>query len=409
MANMEVEFCGVRIKNPLVAASAEPTLNANNMKKCIDTGAGGVIAKTMTDSPEMRELTTRAKWRFLNQRHEVCRGKVPRGFSLYSRSGLAIEPPEDFVKEIKETLNYANDNNAVVIGSIGSIELDGWVTLGKQMEDAGVPLIELNFGCPHPKLMPGVRTGMNVGQDFDYACEITQAVAEAVRVPIMIKVTPQVTDLVEFSGRLRDVGAAAVTLTNRFIGFVPDIETGKPLIYGQAGVGGPWTKPLTLRWINEVRKAYGGEIFIAGTNGAYDWRDIVMFVMSGAHIVEMCSAVMCYGYGWLKKQVEGLENFMDEKGYKTIDEMLGIASDAAMAYCDMPAEKARVIEENCINCKMCLKACFSDAMQDGEKHTWVNTENCIGCGGCYSVCPAEGAIEIDVVSESESCEPMVQH
>ena len=107
MANLEVNFCGVRIKNPLVAASAEPTLNANNMKKCIDTGVGGVIAKTMTDSPEMRELTTRAKWRFLNQRHEVCRGKVPRGFSLYSRSGLAIEPPEDFVKEIRETLKYA--------------------------------------------------------------------------------------------------------------------------------------------------------------------------------------------------------------------------------------------------------------------------------------------------------------
>ena len=89
MANLEVNFCGVRIKNPLVAASAEPTLNAKNMKKCIDTGVGGVIAKTMTDSPEMRELTTRAKWRFLNQRHEVCHGKVPRGFSLYSRSGLA--------------------------------------------------------------------------------------------------------------------------------------------------------------------------------------------------------------------------------------------------------------------------------------------------------------------------------
>ena len=72
-----INFCGVRIKNPLVAASAEPTLNANNMKKCIDTGAGGVIAKTMTDSPEMRELTTRAKWRFLNQRHEVCHGHCP--------------------------------------------------------------------------------------------------------------------------------------------------------------------------------------------------------------------------------------------------------------------------------------------------------------------------------------------
>jgi dihydroorotate dehydrogenase/NAD-dependent dihydropyrimidine dehydrogenase PreA subunit len=396
MANLEVDFCGVRIKNPVVASSAEPTLNARNMMKCIDTGAGGVITKTMTDSPAMRELTTRSKWRFLNEKQEVCRGKVPRAFSLYGRSGLALEEPEVFISEVKETLRYASAHGATVIGSIGSTETSGWVTLGKQMEDAGVPLLELNFGCPHPKLMPGVRTGMNVGQDFDYACEITRAVAEAVKIPLMIKVTPQVADLVTFSGNLREAGAAAVTLTNRFIGFVPDIETGKPLIYGQAGVGGPWIKPLTLRWINEVRKAYKGRLFIAGTNGAYDWRDVVMFIMSGAHIVEMCSAVMVYGYEWLGKQVKGLEKFMDDKGYTTIDQMLGIASDAAMAYADMPREKAKVDPETCNNCGRCLKACFYDAMQSGSERPWVQEQNCIGCGGCYSVCPVHGAIQISV-------------
>ncbi|MBI9091045.1 MAG: tRNA-dihydrouridine synthase [Desulfobacterium sp.] len=395
MANLEVDFCGVRFKNPLAAASAEPTLNAANMKKCIDAGAGAVIAKTMTDSPAMRELTTRAKWRFLNDKHEVCRGKVPRSFSLYSRSGLALEPPAEFMKEIRETVRYAEENNAVVIGSIGSVELDGWVELGKQMEDGGVPLIELNFGCPHPKLMPGVRTGMNVGQDFDYACEITNAVAQAVKVPIIIKVTPQVTDLVQFSGMLKDAGAGAVTLTNRFIGFVPDIETGKPLIYGKAGIGGPWTKPLTLRWINEVRATFGNDLPITGTNGAYDWRDIVMFIMSGASVVQMCSAVMCYGYEWLEKQVKGLELFMDEKGYGTIEDMLGIATDSAIEYSQMPPEKASVDAEVCKDCGMCLKACFSEAMQQGDGNVYVREENCVGCGGCYSVCPVKGAIEIN--------------
>ncbi|OPX40130.1 MAG: hypothetical protein B1H11_01005 [Desulfobacteraceae bacterium 4484_190.1] len=396
MANIEVDFCGVRIKNPVVASSAEPTLNAHNMKKCIDTGAGGVIAKTMTDSPAMRELTTRSKWRFLNERHEVCRGKVPRAFSLYGRSGLALETPEEFLPQIRETLKYAAEHDATVIGSIASTEISGWVELGKQIEEAGVPLIECNFGCPHPHMMPGVRTGMNVGQDFDYACEITQAVCEAVSVPVMIKVTPQVMDLVLFTERLKSVGASAVTLTNRFIGFVPDIETGKPLIYGQAGVGGPWIKPLTLRWINDVRKAFKDEMFIAGTNGAYDWRDVVQFIMSGAHIVEMCSAVMVYGYEWLGKQVRGLEKFMDEKGYENLDQMRGIASDAAMAYADMPPERAKVDPETCTNCGRCLNACFYQAMQPGAEATWVKEENCIGCGGCYSVCPVPGAIEISI-------------
>jgi dihydroorotate dehydrogenase (fumarate)/dihydropyrimidine dehydrogenase (NAD+) subunit PreA len=396
MANLEVDFCGVRIKNPIVAASAEPTLNANNMKKCIDAGAGGVIAKTMTDSPGMRELTTRSKWRFLNERHEVCRGKVPRAFSLYGRSGLALEPPEEFEKEIREAVRYAAEQDAVVIGSIASTEIPGWAELGKRIEGAGVPLIELNFGCPHPKLMPGMRTGMNVGQDFDYACEITDAVAKAVSVPIIIKVTPQVTDLIEFSGSLMKAGASAVTLTNRFLGFVPDIESGKPLIYGKAGVGGPWIKPLTLRWINDVRSAYRDEIYIAGTNGAYDWRDVVQFIMSGAHIIEMCSAVMVYGYEWLGKQVRGLEKFLDDKGYASVKEILGIATDACLTYAEMPHEKAKVDPDTCKNCKLCLRACFYQAMQDGDDATWIKTENCIGCGGCYSVCPVKGAIEISV-------------
>jgi len=393
---MEVNFCGVRIRNPVVAASAEPTLNAHNMKKCIDAGAGGVIAKTMTDSAPMRELTTRSKWRFLNERHEVCQGKVPRAFSLYGRSGLALEPPGEFLPEIVEAVKYAKDHDAVVIGSVASTELEGWVELARQIEDAGVQLIECNFGCPHPHLMPGVRTGMEVGQDFDYACEITQAVCDAVSVPVSIKVTPQVTTLIDFCGRLKTAGAKAVTLTNRFLGFVPDIETGKPLIYGQAGVGGPWIKPLTLRWIHNIRQVYKDELFIAGTNGAYDWRDLVMFIMCGAHIIEMCSAVMVFGYEWLGKQVRGLEKFMDEKGYSTVDEMRGIASDSALAYADMPPEKARVNPDLCNHCQRCLKVCFYQAMQDGEDYTWVKEENCIGCGGCFSVCPVPGAIEISV-------------
>lgn len=395
MADLSIDFCGVRFKNPIVAASAEPTLNAHNMIKCLEAGASGVIAKTMTDSPDMRELTTRSKWRFLNEKHEVAQGRVPRAFSLYGRSGLALEPPEEFLPEIRRTVEYAEDNDAVVIGSIGSTTTEGWVELARQIEDTGVPLIECNYGCPHPHMMPGVRTGMEVGQDFDYAVEVTEKVCAAVSVPVMIKVTPQVTSLIDFSGHLLDAGASAVTLTNRFIGFVPDIETGKPLIWGQAGIGGPWVKPLTLRWIHNIRQAYKvRDVQIAATNGAFDWRDAVMFHMCGAHIIEMCSAVMVYGYDWLGKQVRGLEKWMDEKGHSSITDFLGCASDSALPYADMPPEKATVDADKCTNCGRCLKACFYQAMQPGEEATWVRDENCIGCGGCYSVCPVEGAIDI---------------
>ena len=119
-----------------------------------------------------------------------------------------------------------------------------------------------------------------------------------------------------------------------------------------------------------------------------------MFIMSGAHIVEMCSAVMVYGYEWLGKQVQALEKFMDEKGYETVAEMWGVAADAAMAYADMPREFARVNPEYCTYCKRCLKVCFYDGMQDDDAKVWVQQDNCVGCGGCLSVCPVPGAIDV---------------
>jgi NAD-dependent dihydropyrimidine dehydrogenase PreA subunit len=119
-----------------------------------------------------------------------------------------------------------------------------------------------------------------------------------------------------------------------------------------------------------------------------------MFIMSGAHIVEICSAVMVYGYSWLGKQVEGLERFMDEKGYKTVSDMWGIAADAAVSYAEMPREFARVNPEYCNYCKRCLKACFYRAMQNNGEKVWVQEDDCVGCGGCFSVCPTPGAIDI---------------
>lgn len=103
---------------------------------------------------------------------------------------------------------------------------------------------------------------------------------------------------------------------------------------------------------------------------------------------------MCYGYDWLGKQVRGLEEYMEQRGYTSLDQFLGCASDAALQYADMPMEKARVNPDLCSNCGRCLKACFSDAMQQGEESTWIKEENCVGCGGCYSVCPVHGAVEI---------------
>lgn len=394
MADLGVEFCGVKFKNPVLAASAEPTLSAENMKRVIETGAGGLVAKTVTDSEAMRRLTKMSKWRYLDEQHNVCRGKVPRLFTFYGRSGLAEEEPEEWMEELKEAQAAALQNDCVLIGSVGGTVPENWAKLSKMIEDTGIKLIELNFGCPHPSEMEGARTGMLIGQDKDAASEITHAVVEAVKVPVMIKLTPQVADMVEMTRVVREAGASAVTLTNRFVGFCLDIETGKPYINGWAGVGGPWVKPLTLRWISKVHTALNTPI--SGTNGAYDWKDVVEFMMSGATIVQLCSVVMLKGYRHLGEVVKGLSEFLDCKGYQSVREIIGVAARAAMSYGEMeslPKEKAVINRDLCTDCQRCILSCFYNSIILKEGEVTIG-ETCRGCGICTCVCPVPGAVTL---------------
>jgi len=396
MADLRTEFCGLKFKNPVLAASAEPTLCAENMKRVIETGAGGLIAKTVTDSEAMRRLTKMSKWRYLDEQHNVCRGKVPRLFTFYGRSGLAEEEPQEWMQELKEAQAAALQNDCVLISSVAGTVPENWALLSKMVEDTGINLIELNFGCPHPSEMKGAQTGMLVGQDKNAATEITQAVVRAVKVPVIIKLTPQVADVVEMAKAVKSAGASAVTITNRFVGFCLDIETGKPYINGWAGVGGPWVKPLTLRWVSKIYTSM--DMPITGTNGVYDWKDVVEFMMSGASIVQICSVLMLKGYSYLKEVIKGLDDFLNRKGYKTAREIVGLAARAALTYAEMealPKEHAVINREICTDCQRCIRSCFYNQIDLKEGQVTIS-EECRGCGICTCVCPVPGAVSLQV-------------
>lgn len=368
------------------------------MKRVVESGAGGLVAKTVTDSQAMRRLTKMSKWRYLDEEHNICRGKVPRLFTFYGRSGLAEEEPEEWMEELKEVQTAAQQNDCVLIGSVGGTVSESWAKISRMIEDVGIKLIELNFGCPHPSEMEGAKTGMLIGQDREAAMEITYAVVKAVKVPVIIKFTPQVADLVEMVKAVKSAGASAVTLTNRFVGFCLDIETGKPYLHGWAGVGGPWVKPLILRWVSKVYT--GVDIPIAGTNGAYDWKDVVEFMMSGATTVQLCSVVMLKGYNYLGEVVKGLNEFLDRKGYKSAKDIIGIAAKAALSYAEMeslPPERAVINRDLCTDCQRCIKSCFYNTISLKEGHVTV-TEECRGCGICTCVCPVPGAVTLQTYS-----------
>ena len=402
MADLRVDLCGVRFKNPVVVGSSELTLSATNMRRCVDAGAGGLVAKTLTDSVAMREQTANSKWRFLDERHRVNPGRLPREFSFYGRSGLAEETPEEWAAELTAVVEYAAQHDAVVIGSVAGTEARAWAELAKVVEDTGVPLIELNFGCPHPSEMVGAKTGMVVGQDPEAMSEAVAAVADAVTVPIIAKLTPQVTDMVVMARQAREAGASAVTLTNRFMGFSVDIEDARPYIYGWAGIGGPWVKPLSLRWVSKTRVALP-DLAITGSNGVSDGNDVVEFMMAGATVVQACSAVMLNGYPYIGRIVRQLDEFLDRKGYRRAAELVGIAAERALSYEQikaLPPEHAVIDRDLCVDCGICVGRCYYNAIED-QQGVAVIGPDCRGCGICSCICP-EGAISIAATATDAS-------
>jgi dihydroorotate dehydrogenase (fumarate)/dihydropyrimidine dehydrogenase (NAD+) subunit PreA len=390
MVDLAINFAGINFKNPIIHSSIEPSDSLERIKKCIDSGAGGVVVKTITDMSNMSELTRNAKYVVLNNDGRIVRGEIPRSVVFYCRSGYSAKPPEKWESIIKEAKIYADKKNVRVIGSLGASTLDKWMELARMEEDCGVCMLELNFGCPHPSQMKEGGAGMSIGQDPKMAFEITSAVVKSVKIPVVIKLTPQVNDPTVVARAVKEAGASGVTVINRYTGFAVNIEEGKPYIYGRAGVGGPWIKPLALRWVNSIYLEVG--MPIVGTNGIYDWREAVEFIMSGATLMQVGSIIMLKGYDHMKEIINGLEEFMDRKNYKTIDSMIGIASRKSLTYEEMygmPKSKVRINEEKCNLCLKCVRSCFYDALKDDRSHVVIHSKNCIGCELCYYICPEE--------------------
>lgn len=389
MSDLSVDFCGLRFKNPVIVSSIEPTNSLERLKRCIDAGAAGAIVKTLTDIPVMNTLTRNSKYAILSEYGAIIKGKVPRNYVFYSRSGFAKEEYRDWEPYLKEAQKYADQSDAHIIASVGAGSLDSWADISKMAEDCGVKMLELNLGCPHTCQMEGARTGVRIGQLPDLTTEVVAKVVSAVGIPVMVKLTPEAANLTEIASASQEAGAAAVTVNSRFTGFAVDIETGEPFIGGPAGVGGPWIKYVTLRWVHEIYSKLG--MPISGSNGIFDYQDAIAFIMSGARIMQIGSVLMLKGYDWLPRIIEGINQFLDDHRYPDLDAIHGIASKKAAAiYNDQfNANKIHAVidDEKCTRCWNCVKSCFYDAMSKGEDCVISHTENCIGCELCYNVCP----------------------
>jgi dihydropyrimidine dehydrogenase (NAD+) subunit PreA len=390
MADLAIDFAGIPLKNPILLSSAEPTFNFEAMKKGIDQGIGGVVAKSFTDAESLKILAKKPLMSLLDEDHLVAAGKIPGMYTHISRTSFAKENLDDWLKILDRTVRYANERDAIVIGSVAGSTPESWIDLTKRLEETGVDMVELNFGCPH--YGPEGQLGGPVGQYDDVAGPLVRSIKKKVSIPIIVKETPQLSNIVASVRRVHEAGADAVTLTNRFLGLTMDIENSRPLIHGVGGCGGPWVKPFTLRAIHQVAAAL--DIPISGSNGATNWKDALEFMMLGAGTVQFCTAVMVHGYGLLAEILKGMSGFMDRKGYFSVREIIGAANPYVLPYSEIaskPREPYRVDPERCSQCGSCREACFYEAMTWKDDRPQI-IDKCTGCGFCRSFCPENAII-----------------
>jgi dihydropyrimidine dehydrogenase (NAD+) subunit PreA len=392
MADLSVEFAGLKLMNPFMLAAAPPTATGEMIQRAFDTGWAGAVTKSIGFEPA-RDVQPRLA--------RLAMGNKTIGLEnieLVSQRTL-----EAWIKDIQEIKRHYPDHILFASLTAGMVK-EEWHTLIKQVEEAGVDGLQLDFGCPHG--MPGKGMGSIQGQDPDIAGEITRWAKEVATTPLMIKLTPNVTDIAQIGKACEEAGADAVAAIDTVSVLVAiDLDRLEPLpsVGGTSAFGGysgRAVKPIGLRCIAQLAK--GTSIPLSGIGGIANWQDAAEYILVGASTVQVCTAIMFRGYKIVEKMKEGLSAYMDEKGFESVTQMRGYILPKITAYEELNFAyrvTASIDEGFCTKCGLCHTACMDGGwqaieMESRQVYPRVVTEKCDGCSLCVQVCPVEGCITL---------------
>lgn len=383
MADLKVNYAGVQFRNPLVLASATPGWDGEGMKRAGLAGIGGVVPKTIGPVQDWAA--------------HPCNGRlqlVKHGGKAIGMVNVELFTTKTREAWIKEELPIAKEGGAVMQLSVLAMpHPEETAELVQEIQNTGMAdLLEINVSCP----MPASTVGMHIGKSAELTYQQVKLAKSVAKIPVTVKLTPNVSDMVEIAQAVKDAGGDGVTISNSVRSFAGvDIETGLPLLRGYGGYTGPAIKPIIMRHLSEVAKNV--DIPISAIGGVMSFKEIVEYVMLGATTVQTCTAVMWNGYSIITKMLKDLNNWMDMKGYKSLDEIRGIALPhitSVEELAKLPPKFANIDSDMCTDCGMCEKVCFYRAISAGDNAHLVNKEKCDGCGLCVQCCPAE-AIELE--------------
>ncbi|MGR3759033.1 NAD-dependent dihydropyrimidine dehydrogenase subunit PreA [Roseobacteraceae bacterium NS-SX3] len=401
MADLTTEFLGIKSPNPFWLASAPPTDKEYNVRRAFEAGWGGVVWKTLgAEGPPVVNVN--------GPRYGAIWGADRRLLGLNNIELITDRSLEINLEEITRVKKDYPDR-AVIVSIMVPCEEEAWKAILPKVEATGADGIELNFGCPHGMAERGM--GSAVGQVPEYIQMVTEWCKKYYSKPVIVKLTPNITD-VRFPARAAKAGGAdAVSLINTINSIVSvdlDDMAPEPTIGGKGthgGYCGPAVKPIALNMVAEIARCpqtHG--LPISAIGGVTTWKDAAEFMVLGAGNVQVCTAAMTYGFKVVEEMISGLSTWMDEKGYTSTQDFIGMAvpNVTDWQYLDLNyVTKAKINQDDCIKCGRCYAACEDTshqaiAMSEDRVFT-VKDDECVACNLCVNVCPVEGCITMEEV------------
>ena len=396
MADLTTEFLGIKSPNPFWLASAPPTDKEYNVRRAFEAGWGGVVWKTLgSEGPPVVNVN--------GPRYGVVHGPDRKIIGLNNIELITDRDLFVNLEEIKRVKAYYPDR-AVVVSLMVPCEEAAWKAILPLVEDTGADGIELNFGCPHGMSERGM--GAAVGQVPEYIEMVTRWCKENYSKPVIVKLTPNITDIRKPALAAKQGGADAVSLINTINSIVSvnlDTMSPEPSIDGKGthgGYCGPAVKPIAMSMVSEIaRNPETAGLPISGIGGVTTWRDAAEFITLGCGNVQVCTAAMTYGFKVVQEMISGLSQWMDEKGHTSIGDFMGAAvpNTTDWQYLNLNyITKASIDQDACIKCGRCYAACEDTshqaiAMSDDRTFS-VKDEECVACNLCVEVCPVENCI-----------------
>jgi dihydropyrimidine dehydrogenase (NAD+) subunit PreA len=395
--DLACEFLGIRSPNPFWLASAPPTDKAYNVNRAFEAGWGGVVWKTLGEDPPIVNVS--------GPRYGAMHSNDRRVIGFNNVELITDRPLATNLAEIRQIKRDWPDR-ALVVSVMLPMNAGAWAKYVPMIEDTGADALELNFGCPHGMSERGM--GSAVGQVPEYIQQATEWCKSAARIPVIVKLTPNVTNILPPAKAAKQGGADAVSLINTLNSIMRvdyDTLTMYPSTDGRGSHGGycgPAVKPIALHMVAEIaRHPETAGLPISGIGGVTDWRDAVDFLALGASNVQVCTAAMVYGFRIIDDLKSGLSHFLRDKGMRRVSDLVGraVPSVTDWQYLNLNyVVKARIDQALCIQCGRCHIVCEDASHQAithtvaGQRHFEVIDQECVGCNLCVSVCPVPDCI-----------------